>query len=266
MLCAAKTPFDLSMDIFWRASLTSILEWVSLMILFRIPCLEWVRAFKDCYVSSVSAMPNPLGRLMSDPYLTRYRRQIEWNVPVVNSFDVCDEPVINLASTPFPPSLPIRSFISLAAFYYQPSSYLPWITFVKVVNMMFSAFIPLSRRKHTRCVNTFVLPAPGPARIWRMECGGAATASCCARLSSAIADSSFLRFAFGSWPKQARLMWSDHVTICRWFPYTCRDSCQSIANSAFSKKFLSAHTLHLSKITTAYVIFVMSSPYPYSSM
>ena len=36
------------------------------------------------YVSSISAIPHPLRNSMNDPYLTRYRRQIEWKVPAMD--------------------------------------------------------------------------------------------------------------------------------------------------------------------------------------
>jgi hypothetical protein len=36
---------------------------------------------KSPYESSVSAIAHPLGKPIIEPYLTRYRLQIEWNVP-----------------------------------------------------------------------------------------------------------------------------------------------------------------------------------------
>jgi hypothetical protein len=115
--CCADMPLDFCADIIFRALSASTFDWSSFKIAFKIDFLLSTHT-QGSYESSESAIPKSFGKEINEPYLTRYRRQMEWNVPSsVKPYQLV--PVISCDSTPLPLSFPIRSFISLAAFWSQ---------------------------------------------------------------------------------------------------------------------------------------------------
>jgi hypothetical protein len=108
-------------------------------------------------VSSESAMPNPFRRPIKYPYLTRYRRQIEWKVPRIKR-----------DSSFSPMSFASRSRISRLAL------------IVNVQHMTSCGWYPWWERRYaTRAVKVLVLPEPGGASTCRIE-PDEVTASRCA--------------------------------------------------------------------------------------